>query len=261
MGDVDITTADFILSVGRGIGEQQNLDQFQALAAKMGATLGVSRPLVDAGWMPSAHQVGQSGHTVKPRVYLALRHLRRRAASGRHEEPVARSSPSTPIPTRRSSASPTSERWPTCSTSRRNSRGCRERHPRDLHRRLDAGQGRLVRAGGRCPSQSSPAAWRCSCVSIAGAAASPVSASVRERRAGAARVVASHSWIRRRDPVSGAGPPARLLRLSDPAGRHHHPGHPGRRRRAAGRATSGKERSTRATRWRWTSAAWHCWRA
>ena len=38
----------------------------------MGATLGVSRPLVDAGWMPSAHQVGQSGRTVKPRVYLAF---------------------------------------------------------------------------------------------------------------------------------------------------------------------------------------------
>jgi electron transfer flavoprotein alpha subunit len=72
VGDVDITTADFILSVGRGIGEQQNLEQFRRLAAKMGATLGVSRPLVDAGWMPSAHQVGQSGRTVKPRVYLAF---------------------------------------------------------------------------------------------------------------------------------------------------------------------------------------------
>ena len=72
VGDVDITSADFILSVGRGIGEQQNLDQFRRLAAKMGATLGVSRPLVDAGWMPSAHQVGQSGRTVKPRVYLAF---------------------------------------------------------------------------------------------------------------------------------------------------------------------------------------------
>jgi electron transfer flavoprotein alpha subunit len=72
VGDVDITSADFVLSVGRGIGEQQNLDQFRRLAAKLGATLGVSRPLVDAGWMPSAHQVGQSGRTVKPRVYLAF---------------------------------------------------------------------------------------------------------------------------------------------------------------------------------------------
>jgi electron transfer flavoprotein alpha subunit len=71
-GDVDITTADFLLSVGRGIGEQDNLATFEELAAKLGATLSVSRPLVDAGWMPSARQVGQSGKTVKPKVYLAL---------------------------------------------------------------------------------------------------------------------------------------------------------------------------------------------
>jgi electron transfer flavoprotein alpha subunit len=65
-GDVDITTADFLLSVGRGIGDKENLDQFQELADAMGATLSSSRPLVDAGWMPSARQVGQSGKTVKP---------------------------------------------------------------------------------------------------------------------------------------------------------------------------------------------------
>lgn len=71
-GDVDITTADFLLSVGRGIGEKENLPQFEELAAKLGATLSVSRPIVDAGWMTSARQVGQSGKTVKPKVYLAL---------------------------------------------------------------------------------------------------------------------------------------------------------------------------------------------
>jgi electron transfer flavoprotein alpha subunit len=71
-GDVDITTADFLLSVGRGIGEKENLEQFEGLAEKMGATLSVSRPLVDAGWVPNARQVGQSGKTVKPKVYLAL---------------------------------------------------------------------------------------------------------------------------------------------------------------------------------------------
>jgi len=71
-GDVDISAADFVLSVGRGIGEQENLEQFQRLAERMGATLGVSRPLVDAGWVTSDRQVGQSGKTVKPRVYLAL---------------------------------------------------------------------------------------------------------------------------------------------------------------------------------------------
>ncbi|HXV58962.1 MAG TPA: electron transfer flavoprotein subunit alpha/FixB family protein [Gaiellaceae bacterium] len=70
--DVDITGADFLLSVGRGVGEKENLEQFEELAEKMGATLSVSRPLVDAGWMPSARQVGQSGKTVKPKVYLAL---------------------------------------------------------------------------------------------------------------------------------------------------------------------------------------------
>ena len=71
-GDVDITTADFLLSIGRGIGERENIPLFEELAAKMGATLSVSRPLVDAGWMPNARQVGQSGKTVKPKVYLAL---------------------------------------------------------------------------------------------------------------------------------------------------------------------------------------------
>ena len=70
--DVDITTADFLLSIGRGIGERENIDRFAALAEKMGATLSVSRPIVDAGWMPSARQVGQSGKTVKPKVYIAF---------------------------------------------------------------------------------------------------------------------------------------------------------------------------------------------
>jgi electron transfer flavoprotein alpha subunit len=71
-GDVDITTADFLLSIGRGIGEQENIPMFEELAAKLGATLAVSRPIVDAGWMPNARQVGQSGKTVKPKVYLAF---------------------------------------------------------------------------------------------------------------------------------------------------------------------------------------------
>jgi electron transfer flavoprotein alpha subunit len=71
-GDVDITTADFLLSVGRGIGEKENLPQFEELAEKMGAVLSVSRPIVDSGWVPNVRQVGQSGKTVKPKVYLAL---------------------------------------------------------------------------------------------------------------------------------------------------------------------------------------------
>jgi electron transfer flavoprotein alpha subunit len=71
-GDVDITAADFLLSIGRGVGEQENIPIFEELAQKLGATLAVSRPIVDAGWMPNARQVGQSGKTVKPKVYLAF---------------------------------------------------------------------------------------------------------------------------------------------------------------------------------------------
>jgi electron transfer flavoprotein alpha subunit len=72
VSDIDITTADFLVSIGRGIGDKENIARFQRLAEKMGATLSVSRPIVDAGWMPSARQVGQSGKTVKPKVYLAF---------------------------------------------------------------------------------------------------------------------------------------------------------------------------------------------
>lgn len=71
-GDVDITKAEFLLSVGRGVDEKDNVARFEELAERFGATLSVSRPLVDAGWMPSDRQVGQSGRTVKPRVYLAM---------------------------------------------------------------------------------------------------------------------------------------------------------------------------------------------
>jgi electron transfer flavoprotein alpha subunit len=71
-GDVDITTAEFLLSIGRGVGEKEAISQFEELADKMGATLSVSRPIVDAGWITNARQVGQSGKTVKPKVYLAL---------------------------------------------------------------------------------------------------------------------------------------------------------------------------------------------
>ena len=69
---VDITKAPFLVSIGRGVEDKDELPRFEALAERFGATLSVSRPLVDAGWMPSARQVGQSGKTVKPRVYLAL---------------------------------------------------------------------------------------------------------------------------------------------------------------------------------------------
>jgi len=71
-GDVDITKAEFLLSIGRGVADRDNIPRFEELARRLGATLSVSRPIVDAGWIPSARQVGQSGKTVKPRLYLAL---------------------------------------------------------------------------------------------------------------------------------------------------------------------------------------------
>lgn len=87
-GDVDIESADIILAIGRGVGERENIGQFESLAEKLGATLASSRPLVDAGWMPSERQVGQSGKTVKPKLYLAfgisgaVQHLMGMKASG-----------------------------------------------------------------------------------------------------------------------------------------------------------------------------------
>jgi electron transfer flavoprotein alpha subunit len=70
--DIDICSADVILAIGRGVGEQDNVAQFEALADRLGMMLAGSRPLVDAGWLPAARQVGQSGRTVKPKVYVAL---------------------------------------------------------------------------------------------------------------------------------------------------------------------------------------------
>ena len=71
--DVDMTTAEFILSIGRGIGEQANVEQFRELADKVGATLGCSRPIADAGWLPKSRQIGQSGKTASAcKLYVAM---------------------------------------------------------------------------------------------------------------------------------------------------------------------------------------------
>jgi electron transfer flavoprotein alpha subunit len=70
--DVDITSAEVLLSIGRGVDDRDEVARLEALAERMGATLSVSRPLVDAGWVSSSRQVGQSGRTVAPRVYVAL---------------------------------------------------------------------------------------------------------------------------------------------------------------------------------------------
>ena len=70
--DVDIAEAEILVSVGRGIGGPDNIPQAQALAEALGATLSCSRPVADAGWLPKSRQVGTSGKTVRPKVYLAL---------------------------------------------------------------------------------------------------------------------------------------------------------------------------------------------
>jgi electron transfer flavoprotein alpha subunit len=71
-GDVDISEAEFIVSVGRGIEEEENLELVEELADALDATLAASRPIVDNGWLPKNRQVGQSGKVVTPDVYLAL---------------------------------------------------------------------------------------------------------------------------------------------------------------------------------------------
>ncbi len=71
--DVDMTTADFILSIGRGVGEEAKIAEFRELADALGATLGCSRPLADAGWLPKSRQVGQSGKTASAcKLYIAM---------------------------------------------------------------------------------------------------------------------------------------------------------------------------------------------
>lgn len=71
-GEVDITQAELLVSIGRGIGEQDNIQVIKELASIMGGTLSCSRPIVDKKWLPKYHQVGTSGKSVKPKVYLAL---------------------------------------------------------------------------------------------------------------------------------------------------------------------------------------------
>ncbi|UCC11037.1 MAG: electron transfer flavoprotein subunit alpha/FixB family protein [candidate division WOR-3 bacterium] len=72
VGEVDITKADIIVSVGRGIKEQANLPVMEEFATAIGGVLSCSRPVVDAGWLPKDRQVGSSGKTVKPKLYIAL---------------------------------------------------------------------------------------------------------------------------------------------------------------------------------------------
>jgi electron transfer flavoprotein alpha subunit len=71
-GDVDIAREAILISVGRGIQNEDNIELAQALAETMGGVVCASRPVVDQGWLPTSRMVGKSGKRVKPKLYLAL---------------------------------------------------------------------------------------------------------------------------------------------------------------------------------------------
>jgi electron transfer flavoprotein alpha subunit len=71
-GGVDLSAASVIVSVGRGIKDPENLPMAEALARAVGGELGASRPICDSGWLPLSRQIGSSGQTVSPKLYVAL---------------------------------------------------------------------------------------------------------------------------------------------------------------------------------------------
>lgn len=71
-GDVDITQQEILVAVGRGLGSADNLELAEELARTLGGAVCGSRPVIDQGWLPLSRQVGKSGLTVKPKLYLAL---------------------------------------------------------------------------------------------------------------------------------------------------------------------------------------------
>ncbi|GFO63974.1 hypothetical protein GMPD_18930 [Geomonas paludis] len=69
--DIDIAGAEIIVSGGRGLMGKENFAMLHELAAELGGVVGASRSAVDAGWMPHSRQVGQTGKTVRPKIYIA----------------------------------------------------------------------------------------------------------------------------------------------------------------------------------------------
>jgi electron transfer flavoprotein alpha subunit len=69
---VDLTQAEIIVAVGRGIKEQKNIEIAKQLAEVLGGEIAASRPICDAGWLPMERQIGSSGQTVSPKLYFAL---------------------------------------------------------------------------------------------------------------------------------------------------------------------------------------------
>ena len=86
---VDLEGAEIIVSGGRGVGGPEGFEPIQALAKVLGATVGASRAAVDSGWIPHSHQVGQTGKTVGPKLYIAcgisgaIQHLAGMSGSGK----------------------------------------------------------------------------------------------------------------------------------------------------------------------------------
>ncbi len=72
VGEVDITKEDILVSIGRGIEDEENIEIAEELAEAMGGVVSCSRPVVDAKWLEKSRQVGTSGKTVKPKVYMAM---------------------------------------------------------------------------------------------------------------------------------------------------------------------------------------------
>lgn len=71
-GEVDITVAEKLVGIGRGIKDQANMPMMEEFAKAIGAVLASTRPIIDKGWLPSDRQVGSSGKTVKPKLYFAV---------------------------------------------------------------------------------------------------------------------------------------------------------------------------------------------
>ncbi len=70
--EIDLSKADVIVAVGRGVGGPEKIGPLEELAAHLGADLGASRPVIDNGWLPRDRQIGSSGQTVAPKLYLAV---------------------------------------------------------------------------------------------------------------------------------------------------------------------------------------------
>jgi electron transfer flavoprotein alpha subunit len=71
-GDVDISKEPILISVGRGIQNEDNIELAEELATALGGVVCSSRPVVDQGWLPTSRMVGKSGQSVKPKLYVAM---------------------------------------------------------------------------------------------------------------------------------------------------------------------------------------------